>query len=100
MGNAGLTWGVSRQGRMLYRPLMQWSPEQDSALKTVSRWIESGGAQVLRLFGYAGTGKTTLARHLAEHIHGEVAFGAFTGKAALVMRAKGCKDARTIHGLI
>ena len=62
---------------------MQWSPEQDSALKTVSRWIESGDAQVFRLFGYAGTGKTTLARHLAEHIDGEVAFGAFTGKAAL-----------------
>jgi exodeoxyribonuclease-5 len=79
---------------------MQWSPEQDSALKTVSRWIESGSAQVFRLFGYAGTGKTTLARHLAEHIDGEVAFGAFTGKAALVMRAKGCKDARTIHSLI
>src|SRR3954467_1053695 len=79
---------------------MQWSPEQDRALKTVSRWIESGDGQVFRLFGYAGTGKTTLARHLAEHIDGEVAFGAFTGKAALVMRAKGCKDARTIHGLI
>ncbi len=27
-------------------------------------------------------------------------FGAFTGKAALVMRSKGCKDARTIHSLI
>jgi exodeoxyribonuclease-5 len=79
---------------------MQWSPEQDSALKAVSRWIESGGAQVFRLFGYAGTGKTTLARHLAEHIDGKVAFGAFTGKAALVMRAKGCNDARTIHSLI
>ncbi|GAC1337459.1 MAG: ATP-dependent RecD-like DNA helicase [Beijerinckiaceae bacterium] len=79
---------------------MQWSPQQDAALKNVSRWIEAGNAQVFRLFGYAGTGKTTLARHLAEHIDGEVAFGAFTGKAALVMRSKGCKDARTIHGLI
>src|SRR6478609_5331682 len=79
---------------------MQWSPEQERALKTVSQWIESGDAQVFRLFGYAGTGKTTLARHLAQHIDGEVAFGAFTGKAALVMRAKGCKDARTIHSLI
>jgi len=79
---------------------MQWSPEQGRALRTVSQWIESGDAQVFRLFGYAGTGKTTLARHLAQHIDGEVAFGAFTGKAALVMRAKGCKDARTIHSLI
>ena len=62
---------------------MQWSPEQDSALKTVSRWIESGDGQVFRLFGYAGTGKTTLARHLAEHIDGEVAFGAFTGSLSV-----------------
>src|SRR5437764_2531147 len=79
---------------------MQWSPEQDSALKTVSRWIESGDGQVFRLFGYAGTGKTTLARHLAAHIDGEAKFAAFTGKAALVMRAKGCASASTIHSLI
>ena len=39
---------------------------------------------MFRLFGYAGTGKTTLARHVAEDVEGEVAFGAFTGKAALV----------------
>jgi exodeoxyribonuclease-5 len=100
MGDAGVKPGVSRDDRIFYTAQMQWSPEQDSALKTVSRWIESGSAQVFRLFGYAGTGKTTLARHLAQHIDGEVAFGAFTGKAALVMRAKGCNDARTIHSLI
>ena len=38
--------------------------------------------------------------HLAADLDGEVAFGAFTGKAALVLRSKGCKDARTIHSLI
>ena len=54
----------------------------------------------MRLFGYAGTGKTTLARHVAEDVDGEVKFAAFTGKAALVMRAKGCDDATTIHSLI
>jgi len=31
-----------------------------------------------------------LARHLAANIDGEVKFAAFTGKAALVMRGKGC----------
>ena len=55
---------------------------------------------MFRLFGYAGTGKTTLARHLAEHADGEVKFAAFTGKAASVMRGKGCKGASTIHCLI
>ena len=56
--------------------------------------------QVFRLFGYAGTGKTTLARHVAENVDGEVQFGAFTGKAALVLREKGCGEARTIHSMI
>ena len=55
---------------------------------------------MFRLFGYAGTGKTTLARHFAEHVDGEVQFAAFTGKAAQVMRTKGCDNARTIHSLI
>jgi exodeoxyribonuclease-5 len=78
-----------------------WTPEQDNALNAVARWLESPrGPQVFRLFGYAGTGKSTLALHLAEHVEGDVAFAAFTGKAALVMRSKGCKDARTIHSLI
>src|SRR5262249_42181010 len=56
--------------------------------------------QIFRLFGYAGTGKTTLARHLAEDVDGKVAYAAFTGKAALVMRRKGCAGASTIHSLI
>ena len=60
----------------------------------------SGTPPLFRLFGYAGTGKTTLARHLAAGIDGEVKFAAFTGKAALVMRGKGCSGASTIHSLI
>ena len=79
---------------------MEWSPEQDAALKAVSKWYKNRDAQVLRLFGYAGTGKTTLARHLAEGVDGDVVFGAFTGKAAHVLRQKGCDGAATIHSLI
>ncbi|WP_026607949.1 ATP-dependent DNA helicase [Methylocapsa acidiphila] len=79
---------------------MSWSPQQDAALGAVAAWLKQGAPQVFRLFGYAGTGKTTLAKQLAEDIDGEVAFAAYTGKAALVLRSKGCKDARTIHSLI
>jgi exodeoxyribonuclease-5 len=79
---------------------MDWSPQQDGALKSVARWLKAGRPQVFRLFGYAGTGKTTLARHVAESVDGEVAFAAFTGKAALVMRSRGCPEASTIHSLI
>lgn len=79
---------------------MKWSPQQDEALKAVKRWYDKRDNQVFRLFGYAGTGKTTLARHIAEGIDGEVAFAAFTGKAAHVLRQKGCDGAGTIHSLI
>src|SRR5436305_7369397 len=83
----------------------EFTLHQDSALKAVAGWLkekpgERGTPLLFRLFGYAGTGKTTLARHLAAHIDGEVKFAAFTGKAALVMRAKGCGGASTIHSLI
>jgi exodeoxyribonuclease-5 len=76
------------------------STQQDAALLAVSRWLKEGRQQVFRLFGYAGTGKTTLARRIAEDVDGEVLFAAFTGKAAQVMRNKGCANARTIHSLI
>ena len=79
---------------------MKFSPQQDEALKAVSRWLKDGRTPVFRLFGYAGTGKTTLARYFAEHVDGEVLFAAFTGKAAQVLRARGAKNARTIHSLI
>jgi len=78
----------------------QWSPEQQQAIDRVGQWLRAGQPQVFRLFGYAGVGKTTLARHVAEGASGETAFAAFTGKAALVMRSKGCVGATTIHALI
>ncbi|MFZ1681921.1 MAG: ATP-dependent RecD-like DNA helicase [Rhizobiaceae bacterium] len=79
---------------------MQFSPQQDEALKAVARWLKDGRSQLFRLFGYAGTGKTTLARHFAEGVDGDVQFAAFTGKAAQVMRSRGAANARTIHSLI
>ncbi|ATP12586.1 ATP-binding protein [Bartonella henselae] len=79
---------------------MQFSPEQDNALKAVSAWLKEGRSPLFRLFGYAGTGKTTLARYFAETVDGSVQFTAFTGKAAQVLRSKGASNACTIHSLI
>ena len=83
------------------RPIgREWSREQVAAIDAVGRWLKAGEPQVFRLFGYAGVGKTTLARHVAEGAAGGTVFAAFTGKAALVMRGKGCAGATTIHALI
>lgn len=80
---------------------MTWSPQQDRAIADVNAWLKDPrGKQIFRLFGYAGTGKTTLAKELAKSVKGRVLFATFTGKASLVLRQKGCDDASTIHSLI
>ncbi len=80
---------------------MTWSPQQDRAISDVRAWLaDPNGKQVFRMFGYAGTGKTTLAKELAQSVAGHVIFAAFTGKAALQLRRKGCEGASTIHSLI
>lgn len=79
---------------------MNWSPQQDRARSIVSRWIRDPHAQqVMSLAGYAGTGKTTIAKELVSNA-GTWLFAAFTGKAAHVLQTKGCTGARTIHSLI
>jgi predicted ATPase len=73
-----------------------FTPHQDAALTAASNWLKGARrrASIFRLFGYAGTGKTTLAKHLAEGVDGKVLFAAFTGKAACVMRSKGLPGRR------
>ncbi len=77
-----------------------WSPQQELAIKEVRAWLREPSRQVFKLFGYAGTGKTTLANEMADGVGGKVLFGAFTGKASLVLRRKGCRNASTIHSMI
>lgn len=80
---------------------MTWSPQQERAIADVGAWLaDPMGKQVFRLFGYAGTGKTTLAKELAQQVKGSVLYATFTGKASLVLRNKGCEGASTIHSLI
>ena len=79
---------------------MKFSQKQNQALSAVNRWLKRGDSQIFRLFGYAGTGKTTLARHFAEGLDGDVLFAAFTGKAAQLLRSHGASKASTIHSLI
>lgn len=78
---------------------MDWSGQQEKALQAAGAWMkQKQKTQLFRLFGYAGTGKTTIAKHLGDGI--KVLFAAFTGKAAFVLRQKGCVGASTLHSLI
>jgi len=73
--------------------------EQNNALAAIQRWIKDPDQQVFRLFGYAGTGKSTIAKEFDRMVGGLTLYAAFTGKAALVLQRKGC-PATTIHKLI
>ena len=53
--------------------------------------------------GYAGSGKSTLVKFIIEALnvpHEEVCYVAFTGKAATVLKQKGCSNAITAHKLL
>lgn len=81
---------------------MKWDGQQDTALAQVARWmlIPPTVEQLFCLFGYAGVGKTTLAKYLVSLARRKWLFASFTGKAAHVLRTKGCEGAQTIHSLI
>lgn len=86
------------------------SPDQRIAYQGLCDWVEGkkGDRNFLALGGYAGTGKSTVISVFArEHRHIRIAFCAFTGKAANVLKQK-LRDAGvpkpnylgTIHRLI
>jgi exodeoxyribonuclease-5 len=76
-----------------------WSGQQRAALDAIEQWLARGGSTPFYLDGAAGTGKTTLAREIGQRA-GNTVYAAFTGKAADVMRRKGCAAASTIDSLI
>ncbi len=93
---------------------MELSDDQKNVIKDLFAWLAaSGRQQYITVGGYAGTGKTTLISILRRHIHKQnkkikVAFCAYTGKAARVLKQKLQESAAifsddsvsTIHALI
>ncbi|MDO8604913.1 MAG: AAA family ATPase, partial [Phaeospirillum sp.] len=85
------------------------SDNQARAIAAIRDWFQNRSDEqpVFRLFGFAGTGKSTVLKFALEDLglapHAEdrpgVVTATFTGKAALVLRRKGT-PARTIHSLI
>lgn len=78
------------------------SASQDAVLRDIDAWLRSGsngfsGRLWRSLEGPAGTGKTTILKKLSEDR--KIAYAAYTGKAASVLREKGCVGATTIHKL-
>ena len=85
----------------------QFNDQQKAAVSAVVAWYKGWQdrrhyRQFFRMGGYAGTGKTTIAQHIATLCGGEskVVFIAPTGKAAARLRQKGCTYAQTMHSFI
>lgn len=77
------------------------APQQHTAMAKIDHWLKSPDENIFVLHGYAGTGKTTLARYISEFVGlDRTSFLAYTGKAASVLRSKGCASASTIHQAI
>ena len=75
---------------------------QQEGLKIAVERYKSGQPYTT-IVGYAGTGKTTLVKFIVEELKlkdFDVVYIAYTGKAALVLRNKGCSNAMTAHRLL
>lgn len=82
---------------------MDFTPAQQAAIDGGINYLDSfefTRREVYRIFGYAGSGKTTLAQDIAAKTKRRVSFMAFAGKAAMVLASKGCIGASTIHKTI
>jgi exodeoxyribonuclease-5 len=76
---------VPSQGRVAFN----FSPDQESAYKSIRKWMKAKNKPVLTLGGVAGSGKSTLISALAgDHQQVPIAFCALTGKATNVLRSK------------
>jgi len=80
---------------------MKFSPQQEKALAAVAVWLQGQRSPVFRLFGYAGTGKTTLARYFTETVDGTVQFAAFYRQGGAGSALQGGRQMRVpFHSLI
>ena len=81
---------------------MELTKKQEEGLKiSLERWRQ--GEKYTVISGYAGTGKSTLIKFIIAAMNlqpEEVRYIAYTGKAANVLKNKGCPGAMTAHKLI
>lgn len=87
---------------------VQLSDEQSAAVGTILDWFINRPEPSFKLGGYAGTGKTTVIKHLLKECHENTSEDrpikspsvcAFTGKAVNVLNRKGVYG-QTLHSLM
>lgn len=89
------------------KPKFKFNEQQEAAIQKAVDWYRrlQDGKTLKRVFfiaGYAGTGKTSIAREIVRRCVGEygATYIAPTGKAASRLKQKGCRGAKTLHQFI
>ncbi|MBO7211203.1 MAG: AAA family ATPase, partial [Methanobrevibacter sp.] len=81
---------------------MQLTAKQEQGLKIAVERYRNGEPWTC-IAGYAGTGKSTLVKFIVAALNldpEDVCYIAYTGKAAKVLKEKGCPNAKTAHRLL
>lgn len=84
---------------------MKLTPNQEAAFNKIKEFIKNPEKRVFVLKGYAGTGKTTLARFIVEWLNDNpigwrTMLLASTGRAARILSTKTGWETDTVHGHI
>ena len=75
--------------------------QEDGLRVAIERY--RAGEKYTVISGYAGTGKSTLVKHIVAALdvdEWDVVYTAFTGKATQVLQSKGNKNVKTLHRLL
>lgn len=81
----------------------EFTPSQLDAIEKAVEYVDNfefRRQEIFRLFGFAGSGKTTILQEIAKRMKRRAQFMAYAGKAAMVLQSKGCLGATTIHRMI
>lgn len=83
---------------------MELTRKQEEGLKIAIQRFNNGDRYTC-ISGYAGTGKSTLVKFIIDALPGirpdeDVKYVAYTGKAANILKNKGCPGATTAHKLL
>lgn len=79
---------------------MIYTSEQQHVIEEAVNWYRYSSEQVFQFDGFAGTGKSVVLNAIVDRLRinrQNIAPMAYIGQAAIVMRLKGFKNAKTIH---
>ena len=82
--------------------MIELTAEQNSIIQEALYWFMNSSEQIFEISGCAGTGKSVVLGEIVRRLNlrsDQYIAAAYTGAAAIVMRTKGFRDARSLHSV-